>query len=174
MKNLPNLTQSSHRNHPINRRMKGYSFRNFRRRRWSSRCKFSLLSRSNFDLKCSIDAETSLEHPRTNGTRNNGVYKEYFRIEREPVLRREERFLKKNENHFEPLDEALIAINGRDHAPFRESSSPRDDRPIADERSRYDLILCVRRDFVNFVRWILIVRLRFNPRSIDHERSGPS
>ena len=36
----------------------------------------------------------SLEHPRTNGTRNNGVYKEYFKIEREPVLRREERFLK--------------------------------------------------------------------------------
>ena len=95
MKNSPNLTQSSLRNDPINRRMQGYSFRNFLRRRWSSRCKFFLLSRSKFDFKCSLEAEITYEHKETNGTRFNGVYKEYFRIEREPVLRREERFLKK-------------------------------------------------------------------------------
>ena len=93
MKNSPNLTQSSLRNDPINRRMQGYSFRNFRRRRWSSRCKFFLLSRSKFDFKCSLEVEITYEHTETNGTRFNGVYKEYFRIERERVLRREERFL---------------------------------------------------------------------------------
>ena len=95
MKNLRNLTQSSLRNDPINRRMQGYSFRNFRRRRWSSRCKFSLLFQSNLDLKHSIDAEMSLECSRTNGTRFHGVYMENSEINRERVLRREEPFLNK-------------------------------------------------------------------------------
>ena len=94
-KNLRNLTQSSLRNDPINRRMQGYSFRNFRRRRWSSRCKFSLLFQSNLDLKHSIDAEMSLECSGTNGMRFGVVYKEYFGFDRERVLRCEEHVLKK-------------------------------------------------------------------------------
>ena len=39
----------------------------------------------------------SQEHSRTNDTQFGGVYKEYLKIDREPVLRREERFLKDSE-----------------------------------------------------------------------------
>ena len=98
MKNLRNLTQSSLRNDPINRRMQGYSFRNFRRRRWSSRCKFALLFQSNFDLKHSLEEEMGQERSRTNGTRFGVLYKENLEINRESVLRREERFKQKTKS----------------------------------------------------------------------------
>ena len=135
MKNLRNLTQSSRRNDPINRRMQGYSFQNFRRRRWSSRCKFFLLSQSNIDLKCSIDAETSLEHPRTNGTRNNGVYKEYFRIEREPFFSSRRTHLKKTILKHSRWMKIHHDERSRSCAPLIESASC-DDRPILIVRSQ--------------------------------------
>ena len=86
MKNLRNLTQSSLRNDPINRRMQGYSFRNFRRRRWSSRCKFALLFQSNFDLEHSLEAEMGQERSRTNGAQFGVFYKENLRNDREHLL----------------------------------------------------------------------------------------
>ena len=52
-----NLTQSRARNDPINRRMHGYSFRDFEDKNWHLRCDFSLLPRSISDFKCSSDAE---------------------------------------------------------------------------------------------------------------------
>ena len=136
MKNSPNLTQSSLRNDPINRRMQGYSFRNFRRRRWSSRCKFFLFSRSKFDFKCSLEAEITYEHKETNGTRFNGVYKEYFRIERERVLRREEPFLNKTNLILNRRIQEFFAIDGCDDPSFRESVPPFVDRRIINRRSR--------------------------------------
>ena len=56
-----NLTQSCARNDLINRRMHGYSFRDFEDENWHSRCDFSLLLRSIFDFKISSDAETCRE-----------------------------------------------------------------------------------------------------------------
>ena len=53
-----NPTQSRARNGPINRRMHGYSFRDFEDKNLHSRCDFSLLPRSISDFKHSSDAET--------------------------------------------------------------------------------------------------------------------
>ena len=138
MKNLRNLTQSSRRNDPINRRMQGYSFRNFRRRRWSSRCKFVLLFQSNLDLKCSIDAETSLEQTE----REIMEYKRsILGLNANTSSRREERLLK-NEDDRLPSDlMELIAMDGHDRAHLHESSRRFDDRPIVIVRLRFVIIL---------------------------------
>ena len=95
-----NLTQSSLRNDPINRRMQGFSFQIDEDESWSSRCDFFLLFRSKFDFKHSIEAEMSQEHSRTNGTRNDSLNKENLMDNRERVLHREEPFLNKTKLDF--------------------------------------------------------------------------
>ena len=88
-----NLTQSSLRNDPINRRMQGFLFRIDEDENWSSRCDFFLLFQLKFDFKYSLDAEMHQEHSRTNDTRNDSLNNENFTKDRGPVLRREEPFL---------------------------------------------------------------------------------
>ena len=46
-------------------------------------------------VKYSIEAETSQEHSRTNGTRFGGVYREYLKIDRERLLPSRRTHLKK-------------------------------------------------------------------------------
>ena len=88
-----NLTQSSLRNDPINRRMQGFSFQIDEDESWSSRCDFFLLLRSKFDFKHSVEAEMNQEYSESNGTQNDGLNKENLMDNRERVLRREEPFL---------------------------------------------------------------------------------
>ena len=52
------------------------------------------------------------------------------------VLRREERLLTEAKMIFSHWMKMMIAIDGRDHASFHESSLPLNDRPIIDKRSR--------------------------------------
>ena len=81
-----NLTQSSLRNDPINRRMQGFSFWIDEDENWSSRWDFFLLFRSKFDFKHSIEAEMSQEHYETKGTRIEAPH-------RENLMKNRERFL---------------------------------------------------------------------------------
>ena len=55
------LTQDSTRNDPINRRIKGFSFRNFKDDRQHSRSEFSLFSPRNLTFKYSLDVKIDLE-----------------------------------------------------------------------------------------------------------------
>ena len=57
-------------------------------------------------------------------------------IDHRHVLRREERLLKEAKMIFSRWMKMMIAIDGRDHASFHESSLPLDDRLIIDKRSR--------------------------------------
>ena len=88
-----NLTQISLRNDPINRRMQGFSLQIFERRKWSSRLDFFQLFQSNFEIKHSNEAEMSCEYTETNDMRNDALNMENLKIDRRPVLRREELFL---------------------------------------------------------------------------------
>ena len=81
-----NLTQISLRNDPINRRMQGFSFWIFERRKWSSRLDFFQHFQSNFEIKYSNEAEMSCEYIETNDTRNNALNMENLKIDREHVL----------------------------------------------------------------------------------------
>ena len=58
------LTRDSNQNDPIDRRIDGYSFRDFKREHWCSRDKFSLIDRQNLTFNHSMDAESSLEEIR--------------------------------------------------------------------------------------------------------------
>ena len=75
--------------------MQGFSFRIDEDENWSSRCDFFLLLRSKFDFKHSIEAEMSQEHYEINGTRIEALHRENLMKNRESVLHREERYLKK-------------------------------------------------------------------------------
>ena len=56
-----NLTRSRARNDPINRRIQGFSFRNFENKVWHLRYDFFQFSRPILDFKHYLDAEMSLE-----------------------------------------------------------------------------------------------------------------
>ena len=56
-----NLTQDSDRNDPINRRIQGFSFRDFENDHRCSRGEFSLFDRGNLTFNHSVDAEMCLE-----------------------------------------------------------------------------------------------------------------
>ena len=135
MKNLRNLTQSSLRNDPINRRMQGYSFRNFRRRRWSSRCKFALLFQSNFDLKHSLEAEMGQQRSRTNGAQFGVFYKENLRNDRERFFSSRRTHLKKTILKHSRWMQIHHDGRSRSCTPLIESASC-DDRPILIVRSQ--------------------------------------
>ena len=61
MKNSRNLTRSRTQNDPINRQIKGFSFRNFKNEVQCSRGDFFWFSPQNLDFKFSLGAKTSLE-----------------------------------------------------------------------------------------------------------------
>ena len=56
-----NLTRDSDRNDPINRRIQGFSFRDFENNRRCSRGELSLIDRRNLTFNHSVDAKMSLE-----------------------------------------------------------------------------------------------------------------
>ena len=56
-----NLTRSHTRINPINRQIKGFSFRKFKDKIRHLRGNFSLFFRQNLDFKYSLDMEMSLE-----------------------------------------------------------------------------------------------------------------
>ena len=56
-----NLTQSRAWNDPTNRRIQGFSFRDFENEVWCSRCDFLWFPWSISDFKHSLDAEMNLE-----------------------------------------------------------------------------------------------------------------
>ena len=68
-----NITQSRAHNDPINYQMHGYSFRDFWRWRWHSRCDFSLLPRSIFYFKHSSDVKMCQEKKEIEWRLNWGV-----------------------------------------------------------------------------------------------------
>ena len=133
-----NLTQINLRIDPINRRIQGFSFRKFEDECWCSRLDFSLVFRLKVKFMHSNEAESSCERTGTNGARNHSLNNENFAKDREPVLRREERFLNKTEIWFPPFDDASIAINGLDYALFDQSVVLICDHPITIVRRRFN------------------------------------
>ena len=67
------------------------------------------------------EAETTCNYKERNGAQKDCVYKENLEIDREHVLRREERFLKKTKLILDRWIEVFIAINGCDDPLFHES-----------------------------------------------------
>ena len=93
-----------------------------------------LISSFSFNFIHPNGAEMNKEYRETNGARNGCVYKENLEIDREHVLCREERFLKKTKLILDRWIEVFIAINGCDDPLFHKSLPSNVIRPIADGR----------------------------------------
>ena len=68
-----NLIQDSDRNDPINRRIEGFSFRDFENDRRCSRDEFFLIDRRNLTFNISVDTEMSLEVIRSERFKDGSV-----------------------------------------------------------------------------------------------------
>ena len=129
-----NLTQSSLRNDPINRRMHGFSFLIFED---EIEVQDVISSRSNFDFKHSLDAETSQEHEEIKLALElvSGQF-EFLEDSRASLFVTKNKLFK-DEIGCNRLMERGIAINSRDEASFDQNSVIKSHR--SDQRSRAEV-----------------------------------
>ena len=168
-----NLTQSSLRNDPINRRVHGFSFGVFEDKIWSSRWDFSFPSRSKSDFKHSLDAETGQEHEESNWHLNWCLDSSNFsKIQRRVLPSRRTVFKEKFLGVTVDLTDVswlTVAIT----RPLIESSLLINDRLIASEGLRCILIAWRRKRLDSTICWMLSQRSPCVKEFTDHVRSQP-